>query len=32
MIAAALRDGFTEAELGQLLAAAALLERLAERL
>ena len=32
MIAAALRDGFTAAELGQLLAAAPLLERLAERL
>jgi DNA-binding MarR family transcriptional regulator len=32
MIAAALRDGFTDAELGQLLAAAPLIERLAERL
>ena len=31
-IAAALRDGFSDAELGQLLAAAALLERLAEKL
>jgi DNA-binding MarR family transcriptional regulator len=31
-IAAALRDGFTDAELGQLLAAAPLIERLAERL
>ena len=32
MIAAALRDGFTDAELGQLLAAAPLIERLAEKL
>jgi DNA-binding MarR family transcriptional regulator len=32
MIAAALRDGFTDAELGQLLAAAPLIQRLAERL
>ncbi len=32
LIAAALRDGFTGDELGQLLAAAALLERLAEKL
>jgi DNA-binding MarR family transcriptional regulator len=32
MIAAALRDGFTEAELGQLLAAAPLIQRLAEKL
>lgn len=32
LIAAALRDGFSEAELGQLMAASALLERLAERL
>ena len=31
-IAAALRDGFSDAELGQLLAAASLLERLAEKL
>ncbi len=31
-IAAALRDGFSDAELGQLLAAAPLIERLAERL
>jgi DNA-binding MarR family transcriptional regulator len=31
-IAAALRDGFTEEELGRLRVAAALLERLAERL
>jgi DNA-binding MarR family transcriptional regulator len=31
-IAAALRDGFSDAELGQLMAAAALLERLAEKL
>ena len=32
MIAAALRDGFTETELGQLLAAAPLIQRLAEKL
>lgn len=32
MIATALRDGFTDAELAQLKAASALLERLAERL
>ncbi|HVT66569.1 MAG TPA: MarR family transcriptional regulator [Trebonia sp.] len=32
MIAAALRDGFSDAELLQLVAAAALLERLAEKL
>lgn len=32
LIAAALRDGFTDDELGQLLTAAALLERLAEKL
>jgi DNA-binding MarR family transcriptional regulator len=32
LIAAALRDGFTDDELGQLLAAASLLERLAEKL
>jgi DNA-binding MarR family transcriptional regulator len=32
MIAAALRDGFTEAELGQLLAASPLIQRLAEKL
>jgi DNA-binding MarR family transcriptional regulator len=32
MIAAALRDGFTAAELGQLLAAAPLIQRLAEKL
>ena len=32
LIAAALRDGFTEAELGQLLAAAPLIQRLAEKL
>jgi DNA-binding MarR family transcriptional regulator len=31
-IAAALRDGFSDAELGQLVAAAALIERLAEKL
>lgn len=31
-IAAALRDGFSDAELGELLAAASLLERLAEKL
>jgi DNA-binding MarR family transcriptional regulator len=31
-LAAALRDGFSDAELGQLMAAAALLERLAEKL
>jgi DNA-binding MarR family transcriptional regulator len=31
-IAAALRDGFSDDELGQLMAASALLERLAERL
>lgn len=31
-IAAALRDGFSDAELGQLLAATSLLERLAEKL
>jgi DNA-binding MarR family transcriptional regulator len=32
MIAAALRDGFTDTELGQLLAAAPLIQRLAEKL
>lgn len=32
LIAAALRAGFTEAELGQLLAAAPLIQRLAEKL
>jgi DNA-binding MarR family transcriptional regulator len=32
LIAAALRDGFSDDELGQLLAAASLLERLAEKL
>ena len=32
LIAAALRDGFTEIELGQLLAAAPLIQRLAEKL
>ena len=32
MIAAALRDGFSDSELGQLMAAASLLERLAEKL
>ena len=32
MIAAALRDGFTEVELDQLLAAAPLIQRLAEKL
>jgi len=32
MIAAALRDGFTDAELGQLLTAAMLIQRLAEKL
>jgi DNA-binding MarR family transcriptional regulator len=31
-LAAALRDGFTDAELGQLMAVAPLLERLAEKL
>jgi DNA-binding MarR family transcriptional regulator len=31
-LAAALRDGFSDAELGQLMAAAPLLERLAEKL
>jgi len=31
-LAAGLRDGFTEAELGQLMAAAQLIQRLAERL
>jgi len=31
-LAAALRDGFSNAELGQLMAAAALIERLAEKL
>jgi DNA-binding MarR family transcriptional regulator len=31
-IAAALRDGFSDAELGQLMAVSALLERLAEKL
>lgn len=31
-LAAALRDGFTDAELGQLMTAAPLLERLAEKL
>jgi len=31
-LAAALRDGFSNAELGQLMAAAALIERLAEQL
>src|ERR1700678_2371241 len=32
LIAAALRDGFTEAELGQLLVAAPLIQRLGEKL
>jgi DNA-binding MarR family transcriptional regulator len=31
-LAAALRDGFSNAELGQLMAAASLIERLAEKL
>jgi DNA-binding MarR family transcriptional regulator len=32
MIASALRDGFSDDELGQLMAATSLLERLAEKL